>query len=287
MGHFHIHSSDRIRGELLDNESDQSDNSLIFDTLHNRVKDDLANGISCCYDATNVNAKRRKAFLDEIKKYPCVKKCYIIACPFEICVQNDNIRERKVGEKVIEKFYKNFNLPTKREGWDEIHLVYNLSDRTYYDSNELLEGLCGIDQFNSHHTLTIGNHCKECLNQLRADTRFQALSNFDRELLSVVALYHDIGKKETATFINTKGETTDECHYYGHENVGAYKCLFLDEMVEFTKEEILTISDLIQLHMKLYSNTESEKYKEKLKRKLGDELYYKLELLHDADRRAK
>ncbi len=287
MGHFHIHSSDRIRGELLDSESDQSDNSLIFETLHNRVKEDLANGISCCYDATNVNAKRRRAFLTEIKKYPCVKKCYIIACPFEVCVQNDSMRQRKVGKQVIEKFYKNFNIPTKREGWDEIYLVYNLCDRTYYNSSELLEELSNIDQFNSHHTLTIGDHCKECLNQLKADIRFQELPSIDRELLSIVALYHDIGKKETATFINKKGETTNECHYYDHENVGAYKCLFLDDMMDFTKEQILTISDLIQLHMKLYSNPDSEKFKEKLKRQLGDNLYYKLELLHNADKNAK
>ncbi len=287
MGNFHIHSSDRIRGELLDNESDQSNNSLVFDTLHNRIKDDLSKGISCCYDATNVNAKRRRAFLNEIKKYPCIKECYVIACPFELCMQNDNARERKVGKQVIEKFYKNFNIPTKREGWDEIYLIYNFCDRRYYNSDELLENLCDIDQFNSHHTLTIGDHCKECLNQLTMDSRFQELPSNDRDILATAALYHDIGKKETATFINTKGETTDECHYYDHENVGAYKCLFLDEMLDFTKEQILSISDLIQLHMRLYSNPESTKYKDKLRRQLGDDLYYKLELLHDADRSAK
>lgn len=287
FSHFHIHSSDKIRGELLENESDQSNNSLVFDTLHERVKNDLKNGVSCAYDAVNQNKKRRKAFLEELKNIPCIKECYIIATPFEVCIANDSLRDRTVGKQVVEKFYRSFNIPTEREGWDNIYLIYNLGYRGHYNSDELLDILSNVEQHNPHHTLTIGDHCKLCAKNIKNDQRFKDLSFSDRDILECAALFHDIGKNFTATFENKKGEITDICHYYDHENVGAYNSLFLDDMTEFTKEQILSIADLIQLHMKLYSNPESEKYKAKLKRQLGDSLYEMLEILHDADKSAK
>lgn len=272
---------------MLENENDQSNNSLVFDTLHERVKTDLKNGVSCCYDAVNQNSKRRRAFLQELKNIPCKKDCYIIATPFEACVTNDSFRDRTVGKQVIEKFYRSFNIPTKREGWDNIYLIYNLGYRGYYGSELELDVLSCIEQHNPHHTLTIGDHCKLCAENVKNDQRFKDLSCSDRDILECAALFHDIGKQFTATFENKKGEITDICHYYDHENVGAYRSLFLDEMTEFTKEQILNIADLIQLHMKLYSNPESEKYKAKLKRQLGDNTYKMLEILHDADKSAK
>ena len=62
-----VHSSDAIRAELSGDENNQNINAKVFEVLHNRVKEDLRNGISCVYDATNISYKRRKAFLDELK----------------------------------------------------------------------------------------------------------------------------------------------------------------------------------------------------------------------------
>ena len=164
---FHIHSSDSIRKELLGNENDQTSNSLIFDTLHNRVKEDLRNGISCCYDATNISEKYRKAFLQEIKKIPCEKKCYTIATPFEECVKRDLKRERKVGKAVIESMYKRFNIPTKREGWDRIFICYSDNSRGIYSAQEIFKRLKKIEQHNPHHNLTIGDHCMKTYENMR------------------------------------------------------------------------------------------------------------------------
>lgn len=288
FSNFHIHSSDKIRGELLENESDQSNNSLIFETLHQRVKEDLKNKISCCFDATNTNSKRRKAFLQELKNIPCEKICYIVATPVELCIENDKHRERQVGEEVINKFYRNFNIPTLREGWDNIKITYNFDSLGYYDSKELLDRLEKIEQHNPHHSETIGKHCEICYQNVKNDSRFLQLDRFNQDILEQAALFHDIGKEHTATFENKKGEVTEICHYYDHENVGAYKSLFLDIHKEGSScEKVLAIADLIQLHMKLYSNPDSERYRAKLHRQLGDELYNMLEILHEADKNAK
>lgn len=288
---FNIHSSDKIRGELLSGESDQSNNSLVFETLHERVKTDLRNGISCCYDAVNQNAKRRRAFLQELKNIPCQKECYIVATPFELCVTNDKSRQRSVGESVIKKFYHSFNIPTKREGWDNISLVYNFNSMGYYSALDTMFNLVKTEQHNPHHTLTIGNHCIKCFENMEntISEKFEELDNLDIKILATAALFHDIGKSKTATFTNKKGEITDICHYYDHENVGAYDSLFFDfwTEIENPNELILSVADLIQLHMRLYSNPESEKFRAKLKRQLGDKLYNMLEILHDADKNAK
>lgn len=53
------HSSDAIRAEILGDVQDQNNNGKVFEVLHRRVYDDLSNGKSVIYDATNINYKRR------------------------------------------------------------------------------------------------------------------------------------------------------------------------------------------------------------------------------------
>ncbi len=53
-----IHSSDAIRAEILGNVQDQTNNQIVFDTLHKRVISDLSAGKNVIYDATNINYKR-------------------------------------------------------------------------------------------------------------------------------------------------------------------------------------------------------------------------------------
>ena len=286
----HIHSSDSIRKELLGDVNDQTSNSLVFETLHNRIKEDLKNGINCCYDATNIHEKYRRAFLQEIKSIPCRKECFIIATPVEECIKRDEERDRTVGKEVINKMYKTFDIPTKREGWDGIYLCYRLGVKGCYSVEKLFNRLKTISQNNPHHTLTIGEHCMKAYEIMKGIcARETWITDHQKALLLVSAMFHDIGKEKTATFINMKGIETDICHYYGHENVGAYDSLFLDLWKDETDENdfILEVADMIQLHMKLYSNPESEKYKRKLQNKVGEEKYKLLTLLQETDINAK
>ena len=283
---INIHSSDNIRKELLGDEGAQTDNTLVFETLHNRVKEDLINGISCCYDATNISEKYRKAFFFFFKNIKCKKVCYIIATPIEECIKRDEARTRHVGKNVILKMYKNFNIPSKREGWDDIFLCYSSNSKGSYSIEDIFKRLKFFDQHNPHHNLTVGDHCMRTYEEMKKICSLEEnLSKTEKALLLVASMIHDIGKEKTATFINMKGEKTDICHFYGHENVGAYDSLFLDLWTEEKNSNsfILAVADLIQLHMKLYSNPDSEKYKEKLRRKIGDSEYRLLTLLHEAD----
>lgn len=104
---YHVHSSDEIREELTGDVNSQDKNTDVFSELHKRVKNDLKNGISCVYDATNMIIKRRKAFLDEIKKYDCMKTCILFVVPVDVCKERNSHRKRKVpdsgktGEEIL------------------------------------------------------------------------------------------------------------------------------------------------------------------------------------------
>ena len=101
-----IHSSDAIREELTGDINNQENNTLVFQTLHQRIKDDLRNGVNCIYDACCVRYKERKAFLQELKNIPCEKICILMATPYEICLERSTKRDRKVPEYVIKRMYK-------------------------------------------------------------------------------------------------------------------------------------------------------------------------------------
>jgi predicted kinase len=272
-----IMSSDSLRQELYDNEDTQDHNTELFVELHRRIKDALREDISVVYDATNTSYKKRKAFLDELKKIPCEKECYLIATPFEKCIEQNNKRDRKVPENVIERMYKQIFIPQYYEGWDKIHIIKNFNHKDF-DINVLFNGENGlnkIDQENPHHTLTIGNHCRKCASNV------EILGGND--LLIASALFHDIGKSFTKEFKNGKGEATEIAHYFNHNNVSAYLSLFY---LTYEKEDVLKITNYIQWHMELFF-IDSEKAKTKFINLVGKEFYNDLLILHKADKTAK
>ena len=283
---YHIHSSDVIREELTGDVNAQDKNTDVFTVLHKRVKDDLVDGISCVYDATNMCMKRRKAFLDEIKKYNCRKKCVLFVIPVEVCKERNANRERKVPDEVFDKMIKQFDAPMRYEGWDEIEVV--LDEEYDYEGEyvKLLQNAEYFEQDNKHHRYSLMKHMTEsahyCIDHFRdiPAGRFASI---------VIALYnHDIGKLITKTFVNQKGETTDEAHYYGHDHAGAYLflCGFSKDLFENT-DQILYIASLINWHMRPYLGwKESEKARGRDRKLIGEEMYQDIMILNECDRAA-
>ena len=112
-------SSDIIRKELWGNEGSQGDNKIVFQELEYRVIQNLMMDKSVVYDATNINAKKRKEFLKKLNKVPNVKKiCMLMSVPYDQCLQKNEERDRVVPEDVIARMYINFQIPQSREGWD-------------------------------------------------------------------------------------------------------------------------------------------------------------------------
>lgn len=268
-----VFSSDKLRGEMFGDVNDQTHNQELFIELHRRIKECLRSGRNAIMDATNINYKKRMAFLAELKNISCEKICVIMATPYEECIQRNSKRDRKVPEYVIERMYHNFNIPYWYEGWDDIQIKYGEYAGHYGKPVNFVRNHKDYDQHNTHHELTLGEHL------IRASLR---LDN-EASVTTFCATYiHDCGKPETATFTNSKGIVTEECHYYNHQYVSGYKALFFDY------SNPLDVAITVMWHMQPYfwEKDNNEKLHNKYRKLWGEDLYRDVMYLHTADKSA-
>lgn len=265
-----VHSSDKIREEIYGNAECQDHNDKVFRILHKRVRENLINGQSVIYDATNIKSKRRAAFLREISRIPCKKICFAIVSPYAKCLELNIARECHVPEEVMRRMYTNWETPAMHEGWDAIHIFYPTKDARNFGSPETVpDDYMDFNQENHHHDLSLGKHLAETVVHLQTDD----------VVVRNAAYLHDIGKPFCKDF-----RGTHEAHYYNHECVSAYDALFYD------MDNVAETSVLIGLHMKPYmwerDKENGEKIRQKYRKIWGEELYDKVMLLHEADKAA-
>ena len=262
--HTKYFSSDEIRKELFGDENCQEEHYKVFNLMHERVLEALKNGYDVVYDATNITRKSRKGILSVLPAY-VNKKCVIVWAMIEDCITRDKDRLRSVGEEVIWKMLKRFEAPFYDEGFDDISVYisaehHRIAASYYHKCMKALE----LPHDNPHHSLDVAEHCKLC---------GDSLLTLDLPTVVKFAGYvHDIGKPLTKTFINTKGETTEVAHYYGHQAVGAWISY---GMLDYD----ITLAWLISTHMAPFVN---QKYYNSL-----DPLYKNwIDALHLADKEA-
>lgn len=108
-------STDAIRAELGTGEGDQTVSAAAFVLARQRVSQTLAAGKSAMIDATSVNRKARRDWINLAKGH----NAYTIAVAFEVpqaeLVRRDTARERHVGPKIIGRFVKKYERPTETE----------------------------------------------------------------------------------------------------------------------------------------------------------------------------
>ena len=263
-------SSDAIREEVFGDVNDQSHNAEVFEIMKQRTLQGLRGHKDVFYDATNLSAKRRIAFLKNLEGIENLRKvCVVNVVPVYIAWMRNGSRERQVPIEVINRMVKQFEAPHESEGWDEI-IVHN----EFYQPSLLHDKLVALrseSHDNPHHSLSIGNHMDA------AGTYFVKAGA--PGYLILAGFYHDCGKGFCKTFTNMKGEVTPIAHYYSHENVGAY--LYLTYSY---KDPIdLHIANLIQHHMDFFKG---EKYLQKIADRFGGDFMRDLTLLHEADLKA-
>lgn len=271
-------SSDSIRKEKYGDEKIQGNNNLLFEEIHNLIIHFLKNNTNVIFDATNISYKNRKALLNKINNLDVNKICILFATQYDICLERNANRERHVPEAVIKRMRESFNVPLKEEGWDDTQIIYEYNPEDY-KIEDYLSFADTYDQKNYHHTMTLGHHSRKV-------AEYVAESKVD-ENIRLAALLHDCGKPLTQVFQNMKGEPSEIGHYYFHENCGAYESLFYlnDDVLRLYDREILFSAGLINFHMRPYL-AKTDKAKKKLEDTIGSDMYYFLDILHQADKRA-
>ena len=278
-GNTVIHSSDAIREELFGDPSFQGDNAKVFELMHKRVREELKAGKTVIYDATNVTRKARKSAIACAHPTNDTVECHIVWAEPEECLRRDSLRDRKVGQGVIDKMLRRWQSPWIDEGFDEVQVILNQDD---FDQVKYVANITSnmhIPHENPHHQLGVWEHCMQAyqnITQLLQNEKQISKANYD--VLLSAAFWHDIGKPYTKFF--KPGE--DVAHYYDHHCVGGYLLygLFLSHYkIGNNMWDACLISWIISTHMDPFFDS-------KYYRTLNPEWKFYIDLLHEADLRA-
>lgn len=271
-----ILSSDKIRDSMfgVDEEAHSGEkNAQVFRELNRQARENLQNGISVVYDATNLNKNKRCAYLRSIRDIECEKVCVLFATDYEECKK----RNTKTPKEIIRKMYTTFQPPHSTEGWDAISTVFDFGDKDY-DTYELIHKMDNFDQQNPHHKYSLLEH-----QRLAGEYIYERSRN---SLLHFAAMFHDIGKLKTK-----KVDENGVAHYFQHHCVGSYDSLLYMENFLPMKEgsvihdaEVLEVSNFIYYHMHPFMSwAESEKARKRDMELLGEKRFNEILLLHEAD----
>lgn len=295
-----IISSDKIREEIFKDIGDQNHNNEVFDIMKRRTKESLSQGHVAVYEATNISSKRRRALLKELKRYYDKAICLFKYKNLLNCLVDNENRKKRVPSDIINRMYRNFEIPHKNEGFDEIIVDFDkktnlylgnkskggigflkdelLAIETYDDYKKLLCQLglnqcVDMPQDSKWHTLSLSRHMYFCFRAVR-EYHWHDIN------LVIASMLHDISKPK----VRTEDEDQKYAHYYGHENASAYDVIdILLRYVRIDMEDILEIAWLIGNHMKLKKDINKDKFSNII----GYDDYLRLEALDNADNSAK
>ncbi len=296
-------SSDSIREELLGaaDVNTREGNQLVFNTLHQRLRESLAEGKSVIYDATNINSRKRKGFLSQISK-DIVKECVYVATSIEECISRNETRERKVPVDVIHRMHKTLHVPSYSEGWDHIDIHSAESDYHAFSKRDISDKILSVKpiydnimpilfdnipefkatkdfaQDSSFHSLSVSRHIFHTYKYLHSTYKEE-----NRNVVLLAALFHDIGKPLCKSF---KNEDSRYANFIGHENVSAQMTIEILMRLGYTEFEAFHVAEIVQNHMKL-SYKEENYNASKMMQELGSPRFQMVLALYNADRSAK
>ena len=280
-----ILSSDDIRKEILGDKEDQSNNELIFKTIRERTRQALNKDIDVIFDATNISAKRRISFIKQFPRHEAI--CVFMYTNIDDCFKYNSKRKRKVPRLVILDMYKKIDVPMLWEGWNKVIFSTNSKSNpinihlldeelSFYNYLDILE-TCGFEdsislgQDSSYHSLSVDRHMYYAYKK--------AVELTEDKNLTLAAMFHDVGKP----FCKNFKEESKYANFTGHNCVGAYLMIDVLQRLGFLKEDIIDITTLINLHMRIYDIVDNYKAKTRLIDKIGEDMYIRLVTLHSCD----
>lgn len=290
-----ILSTDIIRLELFGDETSQKKTNLVFKTLYKKAHLLLENGKNVIIDATNIDREKRITSLKHFHLYQ--KECYYFTTPFQVALERNKSRKRRVDEYKLKKYFMNLQFPSYGEGWDKIHFIHEKIDnfiskdefikivRDELEYEEVFEKLNSIpifkeirsfNQENPFHSHLLCLHTYKVYEDINLNYDFE-----DKLALQIAALFHDTGKPFCKVFKKMKGYYS----YFLHENVSTHIAIHFLCNLGFNDDFVYKVASIIQYHMTMLHG--GDEGANEVYHMLGDELLWKMYIFKSADEHAK
>ncbi|WP_334077758.1 AAA family ATPase [Paenibacillus sanfengchensis] len=284
-------ATDAIRERLFGSETRQKNTYRIFDEAFAEIERALASGRNVVFDATNVARDRRMQFVKRFKEVPV--ECHIFTTPYELARERVQQRKRKIEDRVLEKYAKNFEFPVLAEGFDKLHLVRTPAETgleraeleqllarkpghdelfAYLRSSPYFNVMLGYDQENPYHSKTLSEHTQAVLEYVDAFYEGEYLLE-----MQLAALFHDAGKPFCKVWKPNRGYFS----YFGHEHVSAAIACHVLKELGYEDDFILHVVDLVSFHMEILHGGDAGA--SKIYHLLGDRMLAELYFFAEAD----
>jgi predicted kinase len=117
-------STDSIRLQLIDDETNQTINGRVFAVVHALLRHRIELGRPWTYiDATSLTRKDRKGFIKVARERGCRVEALWFDTPLDICKARNAARGRVVPEHVMNQMAAKFVPPSVEEGFDSISIA--------------------------------------------------------------------------------------------------------------------------------------------------------------------
>lgn len=131
----HAISSDAIRLQLADDETDQTIHGRVFATARYLLRQRLDLKRPATYiDATNLTRKDRRQFIAIAQKHACLAEAVYFDVPLEVCKARNAARARLVPEAIMDTMAAKLQPPTLDEGFSRIEVVPYLPEKSPSES---------------------------------------------------------------------------------------------------------------------------------------------------------
>ena len=114
-------SSDAIRKQLVDDETDQTIHGMVFATLRYLLQRriELRRPLTCV-DATHLTRRERRPYLKMAREHGCTVEALWFDVPLDVCKARNAARGRIVPDYAIDQMAARFVPPSIEEGFDSV-----------------------------------------------------------------------------------------------------------------------------------------------------------------------
>jgi len=120
----HPISSDAIRLQLADDETDQTIHARVFATMRYLLKQRIELQRPVTYiDATNLTRRDRRPFIALARKHGCEIEAIFFDIPLDVCKARNSSRERLVPNHALDQMATKLVPPSVEEGFRRIEVV--------------------------------------------------------------------------------------------------------------------------------------------------------------------